>query len=947
MPASHRDGDHRRAEVRLKVFGAMRLVVDGREIRLAPPRLAQVIAVLALAGGAPVRTETLVDALWTENPPASAVNQLHRLIGQARRLFEPHLDLRAAGSMLLGSGPTYHLALSPDELDLLGFRRMLGEARDASPAERLQGYLGALRIAHAPAAMNLSGDGVIGAFARRIERDRVRAFLDAVALEPADPDSIRSLLEVAVDLAERHPLDEAVQEARARVLLAAGQRTLALDLIRSTEDRLRTELGVGAGERLKATYVDALRADEDAGHRASALPLPVALRSLFLPRPDLAARLDAAADDAGEEGALAVVSGMGGIGKTTIVCEWARSAAERFHDGVLYFDARGVNPAIPAADSTEAMTTILRSLGAGSAEDPTAYRTVMRSRELILILDNVPNAEFVRDLLPRGGRSLIVAISRSALPGLVAREGAFALPVGTLSNREGAELVAMRMSRQGAMPTTETIERVLGICAGLPLALTIACARDLRQFTVGSSPIAHKPHAGSYRLDLLSLDNPDASLRTTLSWSVDRLSGDAVTLFRSLAAYPGASCSIAAAESLLGEGSRTANEAISELLSASLLTVDERGRLQMHDLLRAMAGERLEDEERFPVERRLVQHFVRTGALVIRASLGRDLDLTGIESGPAEAIDDAASATDWFFEQKAVVTEVVWIAVRRGFDLEAALLGAGFSFMISRLFAPDRDLALFEALVASSDRSGRGAIAMSARARLAERYEPAGRVTEAKALWSAATAWARSHGTDENLADVLRAQGAAALHRRDRDLGPVLEILSESIEASRRVPGGPALAIGLIFYGDALRQAGRLQAAAAAFEEIGGLPAAPPFYRAVSFSFLATTWLELDRLPEAIEAARTSLQLLAAAGQSDPPTLAFQVLATASLRLGDLGTASEACAGFRRAWTPDALARGIARQAAAGEDVNSPFAIAPIAAEILRVERALDATIGR
>ena len=947
MPAPRSDGDDRRTQVRLTVFGPVRLEVGGHDVRLTPPRLAQIIAVLALTGDAPVRIEELVDALWAEDPPASAVNQVHRLIGLARRLLEPHLDLRATGTMLLGSGPTYRLALSPDELDLLDFRRILRKAHDEPPTERLRSYLEALRIAHSPAAMDLPSDGVIGALVRRIERDRVRVFLDAVAIESDDPDATRTLLEIASELGERHPLDEAVQEAWARVLLAAGQRTRALELIRATEDRLRTELGVGAGARLKSTYVDALRADESAGHRASALPLPVALRSLYLPRPSLAARLDSAADEAAHGGALAVVSGMGGIGKTTLVCEWSRSAAERFHDGVLYFDARGVNPAIPAADPAEARSALLRALGEGAEADPTAYRAAMRSRELILVLDNVPGPEFVRDLLPGGGRCLIIAISRSALPGLVAREGAFALPVGPLTDREGADLLAMRVGRQGATPTAETVERLLRICAGLPLAITIACARGVGQLTVGTDAIADEVETASRRLDLLSPSIPDASVRATLSWSVDRLSDPAAALFRSLAVYPGASCSIATAESLLGAGSRSANAAIAELLSTSLVSVDERGRLQMHDLLRAIADERLDDDTRPLVERRLVQHFVRTGRLVLGVSLGRDLDLTGVEAGPAEAIEDASGATDWFFEQKTVVTEVIRMAIRRGFDLETALLGAAFTFMISRLFAPERDLELLEAFVTAADRAGRGTIAMSARTRLAERYEPAGRFAEAEALWSAASAWARAHGTDENLADVLRTQGAAALHRRDRDLSRALEILGESVDVSRRVPRSPALAIGLIFYGDALRQSGRLHEAATSFAEIGGLPTAPPFYRAVSFSFLATTWLELERLPEAIEAARTSLELLAAAGTADSPTLAFQVIATASLRLGDLASAAEACEGFRRAWSEDALKHAIARQAAAGEDVNSPFAIAPIAAEIERTERALEAAAAR
>lgn len=927
--------------MRLSLFGPVRLEVAGREVPLAPPRLAQVVTILGLSGDSPVRIEELVDALWPDDPPSTAVNQVQRLIGQARRLFEPELDARATGAVLLGSGTSYRLVLDAEGSDVEEFRRMLRDARDAPPVDRLRCYLAALRLAHSPVAADAPDDGAIGALKRRIERDRIRVFLDAVALGSDDPEVSETLLDSAAELGERHPLDEAVQEARARILLASGRRTLALELIRSTEDRLRAELGVGAGPRLKATYVDVLRTDDD-DRANSALPLPVGLRSLYLPRPEPTALLDAAAADARNGGSLVVVSGMGGIGKTTLVCEWSRAAEERFHDGVLYFDARGVNPAVPAADAAEARSAVLHALGEPADPDAAPYRAALRSRELILILDNVPSPEFVRDLLPDGGRSLVVAISRNALPGLIAREGAFSLPIDVLTEREGADLLAIRLGRQGEPPTGQTVERLLDLCGGLPLALTIACARGLGHRTGGMAVIAEQVESAG-RLDLLSPSTPDASVRATLSWSVDRLSADASALFRALSVYPGAAFSIPAAESLLGPGSHPANAAIAELLGASLLTVDEGGRLQMHDLLRALAAERLDDEDRAEAERRLVQHFVRTAGLVSRLSLGRDLDLSEIQPGPAETLDDFGSATDWFFEQKPAITEVIWLAVRRGLDLEAALLGAGLSFMFNRIFAVERDLPLFEALVGPSDRSGRAQLAMAARNRLANRLESLGRSVDAEPLWDAAEAWARSSGSDEDLADTLRMRASSRLYRRDRDLALVTAMLGESVSAARRTPGGPALAMGLIFWGDALRQAGRLEEAAGAFAEIGHLPSAPRFYRAVSFSFLATTLLELGRLPEAVAAARTSLDLLLADGSADGPTLAYQVIATACLALRDLDGAADACAGFRRSWSPEALERAIARQVSAGEDVNSPFAIAPIAAEILRVEGVLAA----
>lgn len=80
--------------MRVRVFGGLRLWRDGVEVALGPARQRAVLAVLLAARGTVVRTSELVDAIWSDRPPDSAVNQVRRLIGQVRRLFEPDLPNR-------------------------------------------------------------------------------------------------------------------------------------------------------------------------------------------------------------------------------------------------------------------------------------------------------------------------------------------------------------------------------------------------------------------------------------------------------------------------------------------------------------------------------------------------------------------------------------------------------------------------------------------------------------------------------------------------------------------------------------------------------------------------------------------------------------------------------------------------------------------------------------
>jgi len=121
-----------RARIRLQILGPLRLWRDGAELAPGPRQQAFVLAVLLARVGQPVSRAELIDLLWGQEMPASALNVMHKYVGSLRRLLEPGLTVREAGSYLQRCGEGYLFDCGTCELDLVTFRRLVEAGRTAA-----------------------------------------------------------------------------------------------------------------------------------------------------------------------------------------------------------------------------------------------------------------------------------------------------------------------------------------------------------------------------------------------------------------------------------------------------------------------------------------------------------------------------------------------------------------------------------------------------------------------------------------------------------------------------------------------------------------------------------------------------------------------------------------------------------------------------------------------
>ncbi|MFE5243230.1 MULTISPECIES: ATP-binding protein [unclassified Streptomyces] len=367
-------------------------------------------------------------------------------------------------------------------------------------------------------------------------------------------------------------------------------------------------------------------------------PVPTALDALpTLPREftgradDLAFILGVLDPDGRDDGpAVAVLSGWGGVGKTTLAYAAGHAAQRRgWFTGVLLVDLHGYDP--HPAQAADALEALLRSLGVRPEHLPppganreALYRSQLNARQetgerLLVIADNASAVGQVQPLLPPGHHGMLIT-SRHSLTGLGRLR-----TVNHLQPEDAVALLeaALKSNDPGDVRVEEdpgAAERVALACGCLPLALQITAALLAQD---PGQPLSERADALSRTEGVLDgLNDGERSLRAMFDQSLDRLLPQEQDLFRLLSLNPGPDISTPAA-AVLADQPQPATERLLGRLAASHLIERNpavRGRWQMHDLLRAYAHEQAEAvmaRGRVPRRRydqardRLIDHYIQ------------------------------------------------------------------------------------------------------------------------------------------------------------------------------------------------------------------------------------------------------------------------------------------------------------------------------------------------
>ncbi|WP_345943675.1 BTAD domain-containing putative transcriptional regulator, partial [Streptomyces sp. SID3212] len=262
--------------MRFSVLGPVRAWRHGTELELGPPKQRALLALLLTQAGQPVPVHEILDVLWGQDPPDSAVNVVHRHVGALRRLLEPDLPTRAASRRLVRGSGGYRLDVDPDAVDLLRFRALRDEARQASeagdPAGATELLIEALGLWRGPTATGIPPQIQAHPVFAAVDREHLTVVKEAAerALETGPSLTGRVLITLR-HAAAHHQLDEVLQARLIVVLAATGHQAEALGVYQAVRSRLADELGLDPGPELRAAQQQVLRQSVPAGP-ASAPP---------------------------------------------------------------------------------------------------------------------------------------------------------------------------------------------------------------------------------------------------------------------------------------------------------------------------------------------------------------------------------------------------------------------------------------------------------------------------------------------------------------------------------------------------------------------------------------------------------------------------------------------------------------------------------------------------
>jgi predicted ATPase/DNA-binding SARP family transcriptional activator len=615
------------------VLGELTVARDGRPVAVTGPGRRALLALLTANAGRTLTVEQIIDALWADTPPASAVKVVQTHISQLRRLIEP--GSRHDWQVLVTRPSGYCLDVEADAIDAKRLEAALAATSPLPVVDTVEPLRAALSLWRGRPYAGIDRP-FADSEATRLQQLRVSALSRCLAGELARGRHREAEPELRALLAD-HPFDEAVAELLMLALYRSGQQGEALEVHTKLRHRLAEELGTDPGPSISRLHERIVRHDpalsSPATDRVPGASTSPSASTSPVARPHPSRRQDDASGNLppprsrfiGRESEIVDVTemvgqhrlttllGAGGAGKTRLALRAASDATARF-EGVWFVG-------LGTLDGPDHLAGhCLSELGLIDQMDrhpDDTLRDWIADRHLLLVVDNCEHlvdavAPFVEGLLTSCPNLHVLATSR--LPLRCAGEHQWRVPTMTVPTVP--DPAAVTASEAGALfvdratdarpgfrldgSTAPAIHRICRRLDGIPLAIELAAVR------MGSMSAAELADGLDDRFQLLTSGSRTAlprhrTLLATTDWSYDLLTSAQQVLLCRLSTFAADFGADAAAE-VCGWSPlepRSVAGLLADLVDHSLVEAHEDGdhtRYRLLETVREFGRDRLGDE---------------------------------------------------------------------------------------------------------------------------------------------------------------------------------------------------------------------------------------------------------------------------------------------------------------------------------------------------------------
>lgn len=239
-----------------RVLGPLDLAVAGQRVNLGGKRQRMVLAVLLVNANSVVGQDSLVEAVWSGDAPASGARTLHTYISVLRK---------ATGGAIEREGGGYILRASAGSIDAAQFTICLDEGRrlfDDDPETAARSLHRGLGLWTGPAYGDLGGEPALVPVANRLTNERAEALELRFRADLALGRHAQVIPEVDALLREE-PLREGLASILMVALYRAGRPADALRVYQRVRSDLVEQLGIDPGPELQRLELRILDRDPE------------------------------------------------------------------------------------------------------------------------------------------------------------------------------------------------------------------------------------------------------------------------------------------------------------------------------------------------------------------------------------------------------------------------------------------------------------------------------------------------------------------------------------------------------------------------------------------------------------------------------------------------------------------------------------------------------------